>query len=91
MFVHPQQAEAVIAKFPQVEKFQIVVTRENEIDTMTFRLEMAQVPVAGDSFYEEIAGAIQTGIKLRPQLEVVTSGTLAEVSEVIVDKRVWDQ
>ena len=91
MFVHPQQAEAVIAKFPQVEKFQIVVTRENEIDTMTFKLEMAQVPAAGDPFYDEIGTAIQTGIKLRPQLEVVTSGTLAEAGELIVDKRVWDQ
>jgi len=91
MFVHPQQAEAVIAKFSQVEKFQIVVTRENEIDTMTFKLEMAQAPAAGDPFYDEISAAIQTGIKLRPQLEVVTSGTLAEAGELIVDKRVWDQ
>ncbi len=91
MFVHPQQASAVIAKFPQVEKFQIVVTRVNEIDKLTFKLEMAQAPATGDPFYGEIAGAIQEGIKLRPELEIITPGTLTEKSELIVDERVWDQ
>jgi phenylacetate-CoA ligase len=91
MFVHPQQAQAVIAKFPQVAKFQIVVTRANEVDNMTFKLEMAAAPAAGDSFYDEIAGAIQEGIKLRPQLETVPPGTLAENIELIVDERVWDK
>jgi len=91
MFVHPQQAAAVIAKFPQVKKFQIVVTRENELDNLLFKLEMAQAPVAGDPFYDEIAAAIQDGIKLRPQVEIIAPGILTEKSELIVDKRVWDQ
>lgn len=91
MFVHPQQAAAVIAKFTQVEKFQIVVTRDNEIDKMTFKLEMAQVPSVGAPFYDKISGAIQDGVKLRPELEIVASGSLGEKSELIVDKRVWDQ
>ena len=91
MFVHPQQAAAVVAKFPQVEKFQIVVTRANEIDKLTFKLEMAQAPSAGDPFYDEISVAIQEGIKLRPELEVIVPGTLSEKSELIVDERVWDQ
>ncbi len=91
MFVHPQQAQAVIAKFPQVSGFQIVVTRDHEIDNMTFKLEMAATPAAGDSFYDEITRAIQEGIKLRPQLEVVAPGTLAKDCELILDKRVWDK
>ena len=91
MFVHPQQAAAVIAKFPQVKKFQIVVTRENELDNLLFKLEMAQAPAAGDPFYDEIAAAIQDGIKLRPQVEIIAPGILTEKSEVIIDERVWDQ
>ena len=91
MFVHPQQAAAVIAKFPQVKKFQIVVTRENELDNLLFKLEMAQAPAAGDPFYDEIVAAIQDGIKLRPQVEIIAPGTLTEKSDLIVDERVWDQ
>lgn len=91
MFVHPQQAQAVIDKFPQVVKFQIEVTRANEIDNMTFKLEMVETPSAQDPFYDEISRAIQEGIKLRPQLEVVAAGTLAEEGELILDKRVWDK
>ncbi len=91
MFVHPQQAQAVITKFPQIKKFQIVVSRVDEIDSMTFKLEMLEAPSAGDPFYDEISGAIQEGIKLRPQLEIIAPGTLAENSELIVDERVWDK
>ncbi len=91
MFVHPQQAQAVIAKFPQVKKFQIVVTRSDEIDSLTFKLEMAEAPSAGDPFYDEIGGAIQKGIKLRPRIEIIAPGTLAENCELILDERVWDK
>jgi phenylacetate-CoA ligase len=90
MFVHPQQAVTVIAGFPQIGKFQIVVTRENEIDCMTFKLEMAQAPPSGDPIYAEIASAIQDGIKLRPELEIVTPGSLGEDADIIVDERTWE-
>ncbi len=90
MFVHPQQAAAVIAKFSQVGKFQIVVTRENEIDSMTFKLEMAQAPPPGDPIYDEITSAIQDGIKLRPELEIVAPGSLGEDADIIVDERTWE-
>jgi phenylacetate-CoA ligase len=90
MFVHPQQAEKVIAGFPRVEKFQIVVTRENEIDSMTFRLEMAVAPSPDDPFLAEISEAIQEGLKLRPELEVVSPGTIADDAKLIDDQRTWD-
>lgn len=88
MFVHPQQAQGVIAKFPGVAKFQIIVTRENEVDRMLFKLEMAETPGAG--FLDEISRAIQEGIKLRPELEIVAPGTIGEGAELIVDERTWE-
>ncbi len=90
MFVHPQQAATVIAKFPQVGKFQIVVTREDEIDSMTFKLEMAQTPPPDDPFYDEITTAIQEGIKLRPVIETVNPGSLGDDAKVIIDERTWE-
>ena len=90
MFVHPSQAQAIIARFPEVEKFQIVVTRENEIDRMSFRIELKSKPDSTTAFRERVASAIQAGLKLRPELEFVPLGSLEETEKLIIDKRNWD-
>jgi phenylacetate-CoA ligase len=90
MFVHPAQAQAILARFPEVGKFQIIVTRESEVDRMKFQLELKSDPDSETAFLEKLSSAIQDGLKLRPELEIVAGGSLESTEKLIVDKRTWD-
>jgi phenylacetate-CoA ligase len=40
LFVHPGQADEVASKHPQITKYQVAVTRKEDKDEMTFRIEL---------------------------------------------------
>jgi phenylacetate-CoA ligase len=41
-FIHPWQADEVISRHPEVFKYQVVITRENHKDVMTFVVELKE-------------------------------------------------
>jgi phenylacetate-CoA ligase len=41
MFVHPKQADEVIARFPDIKRYQLVVTRPQNRDEMLLKVELA--------------------------------------------------
>ena len=90
MFVHPSQADKVVAGFPQVAKYQIVVTREQNNDIMTFDLEMKEPPADADAFIHEFSVAVQEGIKLRPVVNLLPPGSITDDGKKIRDERKWD-
>jgi len=90
MFVHPSQADKVVAGFPQVARYQIVVTREQDSDSMTFNLEMKEQPADEDGFIREFSAAVQDGLKLRPIVRLVPTGSIADDGKKIKDERKWD-
>ena len=89
MFVHPRQVDELIKGFPVVSRYQVVVTREEHVDKMTFLLELRE-EVDRDRLKEEIGRSIRETIKLRPTIEFVSPGTIPEGEKRIVDKRKWD-
>ena len=89
MFIHPRQADEVVARVPGVQRFQVVVGREGHQDTLALRVEVAAgVDTAG------ARGALETAIrdvmKLRGAAEIVPAGTIPENAKKIVDERTWD-
>ena len=40
MFIHPSAADEVMAAFPDAERYQVAVTREDHVDKMTFIIEL---------------------------------------------------
>jgi len=40
MFIHPSQLASVVARFPQIERYQLVCSRKNEKDFLTFLFEL---------------------------------------------------
>ncbi|MCD6151351.1 MAG: AMP-binding protein, partial [Deltaproteobacteria bacterium] len=90
MFVHPSQVDKVVAGFPQVAKYQIVVTREQNNDIMTFDLEMKEQPADADAFTKEFVAAVQDGIKLRPVVNLLPAGAITDDGKKIKDERKWD-
>jgi len=89
MFVHPGQVAEVAARVPGVSRYQVVVSRRDHQDNLTFRCELAEgTDASGVS--PRVESAIREMLKLRGRVEVVPRGTIPESAKKIVDERTWD-
>jgi len=89
-FVHPWQADEVISRYPEVFKYQVVVTRENHKDVMTFVVELREeIPRP-----EVIRGRIERDIKelltIKGTVQIVPRGTIPDLHKKIEDRRTWE-
>jgi len=84
MFVRPEQVAAFVARFDEVSRARVVVTRENEKDVMTVQVEST---VDATDAYE---AAVRETLKLRGIIEVVQPGSLPNDGKVIDDQRKYD-
>jgi len=83
MFVHPRQVEEVIARFPEVSRWQMVVTRDGARDLLTLR-----VVAAGELDATRLAQTVQDVIKVRPDVE--RADALADGAPKMRDLRTWE-
>jgi phenylacetate-CoA ligase len=84
MFVRPEQIAELSRHYPALRKLRLVVTRENEQDTMTLRAESAN---GGADLPERIATTLQAVTKLKGKVEIVAPGSLPNDGKVISDER----
>lgn len=75
----PSSIEDAVRRVPEAgDEFQIMVTRERELDELTVRIEPA--PGIGEARYEEVRRRVESEIvarcELRPTVEIVAPGTL---------------
>jgi phenylacetate-CoA ligase len=89
MFIHPRQADEVVARAPGVERYQVVVGREGHQDTLTLRVELG-AGVAGEGARTALEAAIRDVMKLRGSVDVVAAGTIPDHAKTIDDRRTWD-
>ena len=84
MFVDPAQVAAILRKVPQAARARLVVTREDDTDAMTLRVEPAPgaMPAAA-----ELAAALTEATHLGGSVEIVAPGTLPNDGKVISDER----
>ncbi len=90
LFVHPGQAEEVTSRYPQIEKYQVVVTRKEHKDEMIFRIELKEEVSHPEKLKEEIEKTIRDVIKVRGNVEFIPRGTLLEGARKIDDQRSWE-
>jgi phenylacetate-CoA ligase len=83
MFVHPRQVDEVVARFPQVVRWQMVVTRDGARDVLTLR-----VVSAGELDRARLAQTVQDVIKVRPEVE--RADGLADDAPRMRDLRTWE-
>ena len=87
MFVHPSQVAEVVRRHAEIVRARLVVGSVDNKDVMTLRCE-SETDDAG------IAGAIAASVrdvcKLRSEIEIVPSGTLANDGKVIEDVRTYE-
>jgi phenylacetate-CoA ligase len=84
MFVRPEQVAALVDAHDAILRARVVVTRQDEMDHMTVRIETTQTDA--DIF----ASAIAATLKLKGHIELAAPGALPRDGLVIEDKRTYD-
>jgi phenylacetate-CoA ligase len=89
MFIHPRQADEIVARVGGVERYQVVVGREGHQDTLTLRVQLASGADPGAA-RGRLETAIREVMKLRGTVDVVAAGAIGEGAKKIADTRTWD-
>ena len=89
-FIHPWQADEVISRYPEVFKYQVIITRENHKDIMTFVVELKEDVSRPEVLSGRIARDIKEFLTVRGAVQVVPRGTIPDLHKKIEDKRKWD-
>ena len=90
LFVHPGQADEVVSKHSQIAKYQVVITRKEHKDEMTFRIELKEEVPEPEKLRGEIERSIREIIKVRGEVQFVPIGTISEGAKKIEDQRTWE-
>ncbi len=90
MFIHPNQADQVATRHPEISRYQVLVTRREHRDEMTFRVELGDATADPGLFAESLKQTIRDVMKLRGEVEFVSRGTIPDGAKKIDDQREWD-
>lgn len=90
MFVHPGSVQQVAQKFPQVEAYQLVVTREANQDVMTLVCELGDASVDREELRGSLERQLKEVLRVKGEVDFREKGSLPEGCKVIDDQRKWD-
>ncbi len=91
MFIVVKQAALVVSGFENVNRFQIIVTRQYDRDEMALLLELKNEPVERAKLADEISEKFQNICRLKPDsIQYVEPGTIPDLYKTIEDHRKWD-
>lgn len=89
-FIHPWQADEVIARYPEVFKYQVIVTQKEHKDIMTFKVELTEEFYKSNILCARIERDIEEMLTTRGVVEIVPRGTIPDFYKKIEDRRSWD-
>lgn len=89
-FIHPWQTDEVIAHYPEVFKYQVIVTRKEHKDIMTFKVELTEEFYKSNILCTRIERDIEEMLTTRGVVEIVPRGTIPDFYKKIEDRRSWD-
>jgi phenylacetate-CoA ligase len=89
-FIHPWQADEVISHYPEVYKYQVVITRENHVDVMTFVVELKAETARAEMMRARIERDIKEHLTIKGNVRIVPKGTIPDQHKKIDDRRSWD-
>jgi len=88
MFVHPKQTDEVVAKYPEVANYQLLVTRVENRDNMLLQVELTKEPSDKDAWEKALTKDFQGVCKVRfDKIEYVKSGAIPKEGKKIIDQR----
>ncbi|MCJ7594358.1 MAG: AMP-binding protein [Desulfobacterales bacterium] len=89
-FVHPWQTDEIISRNPEVFKYQVVISRENHNDVMTFVVELKEDVSQSNLIRSRIERDVKDVLTVRGYVKIVPRGTIPDRHKKIEDRRSWD-
>jgi phenylacetate-CoA ligase len=90
IFIHPWQVDEVMAKFPTVANFQIVVTRKDYRDEMTIYIELREAVADQVGLKSGIEREVQEVLKVKGEVVFTLKGGIPDRAKKIDDRRIWE-
>ncbi len=90
LFIHPGQADEVASKHPQISRVQVVVTRKEHKDEMTFQVELKEEVSQPEKLKSAIEQSIRDVMKVRGDVQFVPKGAIPAEAKKIEDQRTWE-
>ena len=91
MFLHPNQVQQAIARFPELGRFQAVVNRPESRDTLTLKIELTRETADHAELDAGLKAAVRETCRLRlDAVEFVAAGDIPEDAQPVVDERAWE-
>ncbi|TLN18889.1 phenylacetate--CoA ligase, partial [bacterium] len=88
MFIHPGLVQKAMAEFPDFQKFRAVVTREDNRDYLTLKIETAAPPEK--SVVEALKKRLRDHLKIGCEVFACAPESLPSDSKILDDQRRWD-
>jgi phenylacetate-CoA ligase len=88
MFLHPNQLKMAAAQFPNIEKIQAVITRPENSDIVTIRVQLKDGAEA-NGVDEKLKELARNAVRLRID-EVLFVDEISSDERTVKDDRVWD-
>ena len=92
MFVVARQAEQIVLGFEPISRFQIIVTRQEQRDEMTLKIELKREAREEEKrrLAEDLNNRFQDICRVKiDRVDFVAKGTIPEQYQKIVDQRSW--
>jgi len=86
MFIHPSQVEEVAADFKEIRMAQAVVERQDNCDSLTFRV-LADPSSSLETLGARLQDKIRSVLKVRAEVAFVSEGEFQEPQKRILDLR----
>jgi phenylacetate-CoA ligase len=90
IFIHPWQVDEVMAKFPMVANYQVVVTRKEYRDVMTIHIELKEAVADKLSLKQRMEKEVQEVLKVGGEVAFTERGGIPDRAKKIDDRRVWE-
>jgi phenylacetate-CoA ligase len=90
IFIHPWQVDEVMAKFPMVANYQIVVTRKDYRDEMMIYIELKEEVADKISLKRGVEKEVQEVLKVKGEVIFTVKGGIPDRAKKIDDRRIWE-
>jgi len=90
IFIHPWQVDEVMAKFPWVANYQIVITRKEYRDQMTIYIELKEEGADQSGLKRRVEKEIEEILKVRGEVVFTAKGGIPDRAKKIDDRRIWE-
>lgn len=87
MFLHPNQLKAAASQFPQIERLQAIITRPENKDVVTIKVQLAD-GASSDGVADQLKALAQNAVRLRIDEFIFEDVDAGE--RTVIDARDWD-